>query len=327
MSLFSLVIPIYNVEKYLKQCVDSVISQSFSDLEIILVDDGSTDGSPSICDSYASSDSRIKVIHKPNGGIVSARKAGTKEATGEYIACVDGDDWIEPDYFEKFAKVIEEHSPDIVCCGHIERSINGDSNHKKLKERSGYYKKEDIEQLIFPDLLDFSPQVWGKVIKRNIFTDIQLSVDDVIKMGEDACVVVPSVYRANNMYILDDCLYDYRFNPSSISNNKTVFNLEEPKLIANHYLKQMDTANDGFKQQLYDTTLNRLYNRCISQFYLDRPYKEICKDLDHCLDDPFYQECIKKCKYSLKRHPKRWIKKQELRFRLYRLMKAQNSSK
>ena len=95
--MISIIVPIYKVEKYIRQCVDSIINQTYEDIEIILVDDGSPDNCPQICDDYAKTDSRVKVIHKENGGIMSARKAGLKVATGEYIGFVDGDDWIEAD--------------------------------------------------------------------------------------------------------------------------------------------------------------------------------------------------------------------------------------
>ena len=99
-NIVTVIVPVYNVENYLQQCIDSIIGQSYKYLEIILVDDGSTDGSGKICDEYANQDNRIKVIHKQNGGLVSARKAGLKEATGKYIAFVDSDDWIDTDMYE-----------------------------------------------------------------------------------------------------------------------------------------------------------------------------------------------------------------------------------
>ncbi len=99
LPVISVVVPIYNVDEYLPQCIDSIINQSYRELEIILVDDGSTDSGGSLCDRYARMDSRIKVIHKENGGLVSARKAGINSAVGEYISFVDGDDWIEPDTY------------------------------------------------------------------------------------------------------------------------------------------------------------------------------------------------------------------------------------
>lgn len=98
--LISVIVPVYNVENYLCKCVDSIINQTYNNLEIILVDDGSTDGSASICDEYVLKDSRVKVIHKENGGVSSARNIGIAEASGEYICFVDSDDWLELDYFE-----------------------------------------------------------------------------------------------------------------------------------------------------------------------------------------------------------------------------------
>ena len=99
--LISVIVPVYNIEEYLPQCIDSIINQSYGELEIILVDDGSTDSGGNICDRYARMDSRIKVIHKENGGLVSARKAGVNRAAGEYVTFVDGDDWIEQDAYQK----------------------------------------------------------------------------------------------------------------------------------------------------------------------------------------------------------------------------------
>lgn len=107
MPLFSIIIPVYNVEKYLNKCVDSVLNQTFTDFEVILVDDGSTDNCPAICDSYAEKDKRVKVIHKPNGGLINARKSGLEIADGNYIGFVDSDDWIEPEMYELFANMIK----------------------------------------------------------------------------------------------------------------------------------------------------------------------------------------------------------------------------
>lgn len=103
-NMISVIVPIYNIQEYLPQCIDSIINQTYTELEIILVDDGSTDSGGSICDEYALNDSRVKVIHKKNGGLVSARKAGIRAAHGEYITFVDGDDWIERDTYQKYLK-------------------------------------------------------------------------------------------------------------------------------------------------------------------------------------------------------------------------------
>lgn len=320
MASFSVIVPVYNIEKYLEQCLNSIMLQTFGDLEIILVDDGSTDRSPLICDKYAMSDKRIHVIHKENGGLVSARKAGARIATAEYIACIDGDDWIEADYFEKFADAIKEFAPDIACCGMIAQSSDGHSSYKKEKEPFGYYTKEDLEQIVYPHLFEFSGNIWGKVFKRDLLLDVQLDVDDRIKIGEDSCVVIPCVYKAENMFILEDCLYSYRYNPSSMTKNKSVFNLEEPKLIARHMEKYLDLKRGFFRQQIYISTIHRLFNRCVTQFYQKKEYRQICSFINDCIDDNYYQECIRKSKISLLHSPKEWLARQALKNKWYRLM-------
>ena len=117
--LFSVIVPIYKIEKYLRRCIESVLSQTFGDYELILVDDGSPDNGPIICDEYAKKDGRIKVIHKENGGLVSARQAGIKEAVGDYVVNLDGDDAIYDDALESAYQIIHDMHPDIVSCKHV----------------------------------------------------------------------------------------------------------------------------------------------------------------------------------------------------------------
>ena len=111
----SVIVPIYKVEAYLRQCVDSILAQTYKDLDIVLVDDGSTDNCPA-CDAYARKDARVQVVHKPNGGLMSARQAGLRVAKGEYVGFVDGDDWIEPDMYARFAAAITQYAPDMALC-------------------------------------------------------------------------------------------------------------------------------------------------------------------------------------------------------------------
>ena len=131
----SIIIPVYNVEQYLKKCLESVLNQTYQEFECILVDDGSTDASGRICDEFAISDSRITVIHKENGGLVSVRKAGLKNASGRFIGCVDSDDWVEPDYFEKLLKMQKKYDADIVA-GNLFRDIGEDYTENKISFRS-----------------------------------------------------------------------------------------------------------------------------------------------------------------------------------------------
>ena len=114
----SVIVPVYNTEKYLKRCIDSILAQSYSDFELLLIDDGSTDASPAICDEYATNDSRVRVFHKPNGGVSSARNLGLDNARGEWIAFVDSDDWIESEMLYLFISKAEKTDSDIVFCNH-----------------------------------------------------------------------------------------------------------------------------------------------------------------------------------------------------------------
>ena len=167
----SVIVPIYNVQKFLHHCVDSLINQTYKNIEIILVNDGSPDECPKICDEYASTDNRIKVIHKENGGLVSARKAGAIVSSGDYVACVDGDDWVAENYIDSFCQIIESYHPDVICCGYI-AAKQGQQIHHIMPEKIGFYDKEALKKEVYPHLIQaedatsFLPTVWAKVIKR-----------------------------------------------------------------------------------------------------------------------------------------------------------------
>lgn len=132
--LISIIVPIYNVEAYLEKCVQSIISQHYRNLEIILVDDGSTDSCPQMCDEFANKDSRIRVIHKVNGGLVTARKAGFAAATGEYIMSVDSDDWIESGMCEGLLETLQSFGADFAASGYVLRNPNGRTVINKLPD-------------------------------------------------------------------------------------------------------------------------------------------------------------------------------------------------
>ena len=152
-TIISVVVPVYNVEKYLERCVDSILSQTVKDLEIILVDDGSTDGSGAICDAYASRQERITVCHKENGGLTSAWKAGLALASGKYTGFVDSDDWIEPDMYERMLELAEREQADMTVCGLI--FDFEDPKIPKREESSNFrrevYNRRDVENL-FPKI-------------------------------------------------------------------------------------------------------------------------------------------------------------------------------
>lgn len=221
--MISIIVPIYNIEKYLPQCIESICHQTYRDLEIVLVNDGSTDGCRDICEDYRKKDSRIVVIHKENGGLVSARKAGLEAASGEYIAYVDGDDWVEPVMYERMYRAITEKNVDIVMCGRYEDTGNV---HKPVYHgiAEGKYEKQALIDKVYPKMIvndaffewGIFPGVWDKLFRRDSIERFQLTVDERIVMGEDAACVYPCLLNADSIYIMHECLYHYRQTASSM---------------------------------------------------------------------------------------------------------------
>jgi glycosyltransferase involved in cell wall biosynthesis len=207
--------------------VDSLRHQTFSDIEIILVDDGSTDDCPQICDAYEKQDSRIHVIHKENGGLVSARKAGLEAASGELIGYVDGDDWIEPDMYERLYRTLTEQDVDIVMCGRYEDT--GDA-HKAVCHGlpEGRYDKAAMQNDVYPRMIvngaffewGMFPAVWDKLFRRECLEPFQMAVDERLTIGEDLACVFPCLLHAESIYIMRDCLYHYRQTLSSMVHTK-----------------------------------------------------------------------------------------------------------
>lgn len=170
-SLISIVVPIYNVEQYLQKCVDSIINQTYKNLEIILVDDGSPDNCPKICDEYAKQDSRIKVIHKENGGLSDARNAGMKIATGEYISFIDSDDWAKSEMIESMYNRIIEDNSDLVSSGVVWVNEDGvEIRNATVRENCVLNTEQAMAELINDGKL--KQHVWNKLYKADLIKNI-----------------------------------------------------------------------------------------------------------------------------------------------------------
>jgi len=235
-ELISVVVPVYGIDRYLGLCIESLINQTYGNLEIILVDDGSKDRCPEICDLYAGKDKRIKVIHKANGGLVSARKAGLLASRGRYIGYVDGDDWVGPGFFSSLYYSMTASNADIVCAG-FSRDLFSESAHFQNNIVSGEYEGERLEQLR-KNMLSYgaffktgiSTYVWNKLFKREILMDVQMNVDENISIGEDAAVVYPALMRCSRVCIVDNCAYHYRQREDSMLKRVSPFSNEAKKL-------------------------------------------------------------------------------------------------
>lgn len=183
----SVVLSIYNVEAYLKKCIDSIINQTHTNLEIILVDDGSTDDCPGICDEYAQKDCRIKVIHKQNGGPSSARNSGIDIATGEYICFFDGDDFVEIDMVEMLLKAIQEYDNDVCVCGYSVDEYDAMNKLISTKEVAPYfsYLNRTFSLSEYERILGWCGYTWNKLYKRKLLMRCHLRFEEGISLGED----------------------------------------------------------------------------------------------------------------------------------------------
>lgn len=227
--LLSIIVPIYNVGSYIEECIKSVLSQTFKDFELILVNDGSNDNSLTICEKYQGLDSRIKVISKENGGLVSARKAGAQIAKGDYILCIDGDDYINENYLMKISQDICDNA-DVVFYGYNLVDIDGNllyTHYDGVKE--GIYNTDGLSEILQHFIFDrklnginmgsISFTIWSKVIKRELYTESQLSVPNSITFGEDLAVVSQVIKQAKSIKVVHYSGYSYRKNMQSMSHD------------------------------------------------------------------------------------------------------------
>lgn len=212
----SVIVPVYNVEAYLNRCVDSILAQSFGQLEIILVDDGSTDRSPAICDRYAGQDERIRVIHKENGGLSDARNAGLRIATGEYIGFVDSDDWIEPDMYKDMYEAAVKYDAQVAVCRYAEvykdRVVDGSQGDVVLLNRNEVL---DIYICEHPQYKIYN-SVWSKLFCRKVIEDLQFPKG---RNSEDIVFTTKAFCRLEHCVYLDRAYYNYvREREGSIMN-------------------------------------------------------------------------------------------------------------
>ncbi len=297
----SVIIPIYNVEKYLSRCVDSVLSQTLTDIEIILVDDGSPDGCGTICDEYKKKDGRIKVVHKKNGGLSSARNAGLDIAEGEYTFFLDSDDWLENDGLEKLYSKAAETDVDFVRFRPYKANwpnlpeLAPYSDGPSCELRPGYYSRADIERELLPRVLTTNSMTLGPTVsscmalyKSRFLRDKDLRFDEEVKNSEDVIFSAQVAYCANSFYYIEEAgIYCYYYNEASISKGFKPDRFEKLKNLSYACERLFSGKNNG----LYDNQLEILrwyiVLNCVSERDKLHSFKEKRR---HCLNiarDPF----------------------------------------
>lgn len=296
-DLISIIVPVYNVEKYLNKCIDSIISQTYKNLEIILVDDGSPDNCGTICDEYADRDNRIKVIHKENGGVSSARNIGIKKSNGNWIVFVDADDWIEESYCKNMLNTAMQNEADVVLCGYNRVVGNKIEKIDILKDTCKYDSHEYLIKTLNPQTgFGF---VSRKIIKKDIIKEIEF--DTEIEVGEDALFNIMMSKNIKKAIVLDEILYNYRINENSVVKR---FDVNYEKKYKKAMLKIKEHINKNGNQQ---EVLQNYYNfvafhvMLIAVNYCYNPLnkeknkigimRKICNESE-------FKECIKKSNYE-----------------------------
>lgn len=259
--MLSIVIPIYNSEQYLEACVRSVTEQTLRDIEIILVNDGSTDGSGKICEELSKCDSRIKMFSKSNGGLMSAWKHGVLRANGEYVGFVDSDDRIDRDMFEKLYFHAKDSGAELVCSGLIKEYDCEPSAKEVIHLKGGYYGKTELLNDIFPSLLAskavkgrlISPNRVTKLYKRSVLLSVLDDCDERVSIGEDLLTTFAYLQKASGIYIIDDFFpYHYIINSQSMiqSFSDTKYGKLEFLLAAMLHVNEQQSDYD-FTTQIY----------------------------------------------------------------------------
>lgn len=217
----SIIVPVYNAEEYLEECIESLMNQTYWEIEILLIDDGSKDQSGSICDKFADMDERIKVIHQENQGLVNTWIRGTRESTGDYLCYVDSDDWIEKDMIETLLDYSNGDLAEMICS-----NISCDFPNRSVKEKNqlaaGVYEGEQLDEIKRKKLLGNDPRTimpsrCTKLIARALIENNIVFSDPTIKMGEDLNIILPALLDCKRLVVVDEVFYHYRQYGSSMA--------------------------------------------------------------------------------------------------------------
>ena len=228
----SVIVPVYNVEQYLPRCIDSILAQTFTDFELLLIDDGSTDNSGKICDEYAGKDSRIRVFHKENGGVASARQLGIEKAQGEFSIHADGDDWVDEDMLEEMYNMALLKQADIVV---VDYYVN--------YQKKEFYRKQEFSQPLLKAILNgcVMGSLWNKLIKHSLYRKYSVHFCQDINYCEDVLVLVQILLNHDvSIYYLNCAFYHYnRENLTSITRNYTQETYVERKKFFQELIKRL----------------------------------------------------------------------------------------
>lgn len=282
----SVIIPVYNIEEYLDPCVESVLKQDYVPFELILVDDGSVDGSSKICDQYERTDTRVKVIHQPNQGHTIARQNGFKASDGDYIIFIDSDDWIEEKMFTLMMDKAVNEKADIVQCG-FKSVKNGVSINAISPYQPGLYDKARLEDVIYPTMIyneaeqcfGVAPNMWNKIFQRALVEKYIYQIDPKIRSGEDGLLTFACFLDAQRVYNLHECFYCYRSREVSMCRITDDKRLDENHILFQYYQEWFmceEILQESIKHYVVNQTLQAvnalMETKSIRQIKKEHPY-------------------------------------------------------
>ncbi len=296
----SFIVPAYNVESYIGECIESIINQTEKDTQIIIVDDGSTDKTPAICDDFAKKDDRIVVAHKENGGLSSARLAGFQKATGKYILFVDGDDYIEPLMAEKLIESAEENNSDVVLCGYFTNSNDYEEKYYlSLVKNLITGREEIIEKYIQPfvgrkqNAINLPRFLCFKLLKKELIKPDYFKHENIY-FSEDVVFNLLYTDNVNVISVVNEPLYHYRNNPKSLSNkyrpNKWQMYLNLIVFLED-YLNERNIEIDN--ERLSDTVISAVFSS-IDNAVISGSYKTYLKEVKQIGNDNLVKKRLPK---------------------------------
>nr|WP_288753445.1 glycosyltransferase [uncultured Anaerostipes sp.] len=295
-KLVSVIIPAYNIEDYIGRCLDSIISQTYKNLEIIMVDDGSRDHTGEILDNYAKKDRRIKVIHKENGGVSSARNKGIEVAEGDYIGFIDGDDLIEPEMYKILVDLLEEENADIAHCGYQMVFPDRVDYYHNTGKKKIQTTEEGLKDLLSGEIIE--PGLVNKLYKKELIKNCRL--DETVKINEDLLMNYQLFKLSQKSVYYDITPYSYMIRSSSATGVNSLITKREDSLRVLNQIKD-DCINNNLLPTIYKRYIYLLMAICRDDLK-DRLYMEYQKkqrkQLKKELKTDIFKSCIpKKLKY------------------------------
>lgn len=265
--LVSIIVPVYNKEPYLKACVDSLIGQTYENIEIILVDDESTDNSGKICDEYASNSPKVKVIHKSNGGLVSAWKTGVLESSGELLGFVDSDDYVDVNMISEMIQQIDDEDSErlVISSDYIIERDSGKNSLCYQRLTPGKYNRNQLVNDVIPNLLGYEHRIIHysrcmKLIGRELIVSNMKYADERLTMGEDMSIILPVLIDAETLIVMDHkAYYHYRYVETSMAHDYDPKAFEKNRLLYTNVKNTLmeKFASDDSKLKYYEAALNR----------------------------------------------------------------------